>query len=424
MAFNYIILDSNNDNPDIVDGNYQTVNNQHTVITINPQIEGKDSNFITIVENYCKWLKYADNSNGLKTEVQLFLDKNLKEDSRKYTLYFLNNQTGEIDALTIEQLGCNYALEIEENENVKLIEDGDNKIVNVVFPDRNTDTIEMVFKVFGNSKKCNVTDKFFKICDENGKYLSSFDKGLSYKIEEIIEEEKNIDYKKYKLLLKYLGKIFDDEKIIFEEIEVEIDTKEGKKKEKILQGVAEKEKYMYVLTLQHADNKKTKQIVNIDVSKIQNDELTNDGILINSMDDSINKYQEKDWDDYIINDNVISEVENYSISDIVSEIEGIVVNNIDGNVITVTTQVYNNKGEIEYDSLVMANRMSKWCSIEDEYDKDKKQHKIKVICEKNLFPNNRISRMVLRNAENINGIKKFYVEQDINNNITIKERND
>lgn len=392
LAYNIIGVDKNK----IVEENETgtiTVSDLNGVFTI----ELDDSNIVYMQYGKVDWLQVIDKSNLKQTKIEVYYDNNLTPKERTTYINLINKQTGDIDTYFVTQEACYYRI-----EEIKILNE---------FNDKKT-PFKLTFNVYGNTCKCNITDSHFHILKKENVYFP-FDKGLSYvlKKENTDVDEDGHKYITYSLLINYVGNISD---------------------------LTEEDKY--VLTLQHNDDRKTREDIDISIEKIILSEKASnkDGILkdiIGNLPDSINKYQ-NDNDNARDNEYLDLISENVSDSNVINtlskqvrEIEmpklpALVVNRIENNIIYIQTNTYNRQNILEHDSLIAGSHMALWCSIKDMYDKELEQHEIMVKCKPNHYGVERKSYLILTNVERLSDRQKFIIVQTENNEIKIKHITD
>lgn len=344
----------------------------------------RDDNLVYFSYGENGWLKVKNNSNLTKTEVELYYDKNLESDVRDTYINFINKQTGFIETFFITQEQCNYDIVVGSED--------------YCFIDKDT-PINIDFSVYGNTRKCTITNEHFSIVKENEKYYP-FDRSLCFKLTKISDDEEK-KCTNYQLTVEYIGNISD---------------------------LTENDRYN--ITLQHSDNRKTKKIISIDISAIINSEnIKKEETLLKAVENlpsTINEYEQQ---------NIENREKNYTVKDVnntiilplsINKVEtpklpAIVVDGIKDNIIFVQTNTYNGKGELEHDSMIVGTEMAYWCTIEDIYNAESEMHEITVDCEPNKFGIVRKGYLSLTNAERLTDRKKFLVTQDKENKVTISE---
>ena len=347
----------------------------------------REDNLVYISYGENSWINLKDNSNLHKTEVEIYYDKNLTPKTRDTYINFINKQTGYINTFFITQDACNYDIVVGRNS--------------YGFIDKDT-PLEIDFSVYGNTRKCRITNEHFSIIKENEKYYP-FDRGLGFQLTKMSDDEvKNCT--NYRLSVEYIGNI---------------------------SNLSENDKYG--LVIQHSDNRKTKQLIEIDVSVIINSEnigkedkllakITN---LPSAISDYENENKRKRETLYTIPTPTSARADILSMNKIpeIPKLPPLVVEKIENDIIYIQSNTYNRSGDLEHNSMVFGTKMAQWCSIGDIYDDEKGIHEITVKCKPNKFGILRKSYLVLTNAERINGQKKFLISQDKDNKIMISEVN-
>lgn len=344
-----------------------------------------DNNDVYISYGDTSWIKIEDLSNLNKTQIKIYFEQNLLSSIRNTYINFINKKTGYIDTFFIEQEACFYDIKIEK-ENYSFI---------------NKETpISIVFQVYGNTKKCKITNEHFFIKKENEKYYP-FDKGLGFKLIKIKNDENN-QYIKYSLDIEYIGNI---------------------------SNLSEED--MYCVVLQHNDNKDTKKYININISAIISEENNNKEEKIQEiLKDIPNGISDFEYDNNKARTDTVEGVNyvlnfkkpNKIIAKVNDDIESLILDRIEDGIIYVKSNTYNRNGKLEHNSMVLGSSSSTWCSVDDRYDKENELHEIIVKCTPNKSGNNRKSFLVLTNTENLRNIKKFLILQDKEGNITIENK--
>lgn len=332
------------------------------------------------------WLKVKDNSNLSKTEVEIYFDVNLNPDTRDTYINFINKQTGNVETFFITQESCNYKIDVEKEE-YSFIEKEEPVVIG--------------FSVYGNTRKCVITNEHFSIIKENGKYYP-FDKGLSFRLAKISDNEDE-NRTNYLLTIKYIGNISN------------LTERDG-----------------YEVVLQHSDNRKTKQTVKINISAVvangnsnKKDVLTN---IVRGLPSAISDYEYENDEKRSKEYNIIKTTSNVMLKTnkplhIKEELKlpSLVVGKIKDNVIFIQTNTYNRNNELEHNSMISVTKIPYWCSVEDVYDAEKEIHEITVNGRTNKFGIVRQGYLQLINAERVADTKKFLITQDKENKINILE---
>lgn len=390
--FGYTIIESSGKNIDYDEENGTIiVPDDECILTFY-----KGDNNINVHYGKVQWCEYKDLSNIREIKINLYIEQNLLPTYRELCIIFTNKQTGDNITFFIKQKECFYNIEC--------------KIDEVSFVERET-PIEIRFKVYGNTKKCNISDDNFSIIKENNKYYP-FDRGISYKLKKIPKNEINYDideeqvFEEYGLVINYVGNISD---------------------------LNENDKYSVIL--QHADNRQTRKIVDIGISSV-----LVEGDIENKLDNLFNNKENKTIPSAIsvyeeennsnrttkynipktIQKEVILRNNSANIQPVV-KLPSLVLDRIEDNTIYIQSNTYNKLNKIEHNSLIIGTKMANWCTIDDIYNNQSKIHEITVTCKTNRFGIERKSYVVLINAERPEGQKKFLVTQDKENKISIIE---
>lgn len=348
-----------------------------------------DNNNVFVSCGITNWVEYKDLSNTQETKVHLYINRNLTSKQREMCISFFNKKNGNVDTFFVVQEKCFYKIDCE-------IEEIDFKLKD--------EPIEIEFFIYGNTRKCNITDSNFSIKRKNNKYCP-FDRGIGYKlIHKGNGKKESKEYSKYVLVINYIGNISD---------------------------LNENDKYSVIL--QHADNRQTKINVDINISAVIKE--NNEEKIEKLFNDKTNKEIPSAISDYEnqnnegrnqpMKKNDMVSVNNIRVNMIntqaIVKLPSLVVNKIEGNVIYIQSNTYNRLNKLEHNSLVVGTKMTKWCTIDDIYDQKNEIHEIIVKCERNRFGIERKSYLILINAERLEGQKKFLVTQNKENEIFISE---
>lgn len=383
-------------NATLNDGVVELLDENRCIVQMQVLVGGKLSNSFEIeYGEECAWVTprrdyVAADEVGL-SNLTLYIDGNTTKNERYYGFSIINNMSGKCVNMTVYQPACKYVLTVSPLE--------------CTFQDDAEETFTVT--VEGASKSAVVGDGYLDIVMDGEIY--DYDNCLSYTM--VLDKEKRTDkFNKYELKIKCLGRFMDTDEsnsyyvnfpVIHKsnpEVVVNLKLNIG------LVGCSDAKEIIKVF-----DDEYDKQDGIITTARERNEENKRNSMLNVEIKAESNKNKNGS------NGKTMASM----LSLRRMEVDGLVIENIEGNKITLQTNVYNRDGEIENDSMLVLQPNAVWCRPTSEWEDG--LHYVTVGCDKNYWNKDRSTKLVIRNAEDYRSSKTFLITQKPDSSVEIGE---
>lgn len=393
-------------NATLNDGVVELLDENRCIVQMQVLVGGKLSNSFEIeYGEECAWVTprrdyVAADEVGL-SNLTLYIDGNTTKNERYYGFSIINNMSGECVNMTVYQPACKYVLTVSK---IEIWEDGEEHEVPFsehTFED-GQEIPPLVVTVGGASKSAVVGDGYLDIVMDGEIY--DYDNCLSYTM--VLDKEKSTGkFNKYDLKIKCLGRFMDTDESYYVNFpvihksnpEVVVNLKlniglvGGSDAEANFEEEYDKQDGLITTARERNEENKRNSMINVEVKvKDTTDESSDEGTITPSR-----------------------------LSLRRMEVEGLAIENIEGNKITLQTNVYNRDGEIENDSMLVLQPNAVWCRPTSEWEDG--LHYVTVGCDKNYWNKDRSTKLVIRNAEDYRSSKTFLITQKPDSSVEIGE---